>query len=235
MSSDKPFTKKNLDDNLKALAKEFRRLNGKVMPAEITLIGGASILINYGFREMTYDVDAIITATSVMKDAINSVGDELGLPSGWLNTDFTRTKSYTAKLHEISVYHKTYSGILTIRTVAAEYLIAMKLMSGRQYKNDLSDIVGILWEHEKSGDAISREAIEKAVSILYEDWAKIPKNSRVFIDAVFENGDFESLYLETKEAEIQSRDILVKFEEDFSNVVTNDNIDEILEQLRQRK
>ena len=30
------------------------------MPAEIILIGGASILINYGFREMTYDMDAII-------------------------------------------------------------------------------------------------------------------------------------------------------------------------------
>ena len=34
--------------------------NGSRMPAEIILIGGASILINYGFREMTYDMDAII-------------------------------------------------------------------------------------------------------------------------------------------------------------------------------
>ena len=33
------------------------------MSAEIILIGGASILINYGFREMTYDMDAIIKSS----------------------------------------------------------------------------------------------------------------------------------------------------------------------------
>ncbi|MGN0340876.1 MAG: hypothetical protein ACI4D0_10330 [Lachnospira sp.] len=55
MSVDKSFTKENLDSYLKELAKEFRKKNGTRMPAEIILIGGASILINYGFREMTYD------------------------------------------------------------------------------------------------------------------------------------------------------------------------------------
>jgi len=33
------------------LAKEFRKLCGKDMPCEIILIGGASILANYGFRD----------------------------------------------------------------------------------------------------------------------------------------------------------------------------------------
>ena len=88
-----PFTKENLDFYLKELAKEFRKLNGKAMKAELILIGGASVLANYGFRDMTYDVDAVIFATSAMKDAINRVGDRLALPSGWLNTDFVQTKS----------------------------------------------------------------------------------------------------------------------------------------------
>ena len=39
------------------------------MLAEIILIGGASILINYGFREMTYDMDAIIKSSGAMRDA----------------------------------------------------------------------------------------------------------------------------------------------------------------------
>ena len=64
-----PFTKDNLDEYLKELAKEFRKMNGTRIPAEIILIGGAAILINYGFREMTYDMDAIIQASSSMKDA----------------------------------------------------------------------------------------------------------------------------------------------------------------------
>ncbi len=60
---DQPFTKENLDQYLKELAKEFRKRNGKSVSAEIILIGGASVLINYGFREMTYDMDAIINVS----------------------------------------------------------------------------------------------------------------------------------------------------------------------------
>ena len=67
MLSDNSFTKDNLDKYLKELAKEYRKRNGKNIPAEIILIGGASVVINYGFREMTYDMDAIINAASSIK------------------------------------------------------------------------------------------------------------------------------------------------------------------------
>lgn len=55
----KHFTKDNLDMYLKELAKEFRKFNGKTMPAEIILVGGAAVLANYGFRNITTDIDAI--------------------------------------------------------------------------------------------------------------------------------------------------------------------------------
>ena len=108
MSADIAFTKENLDACLSRLAKEFRKLNGRKMPAEIILIGGAAVLANYGFRDMTYDIDAIIQASSAMTDAINMVGDEMGLPNGWLNSDFMRTKSYSPKLLQHSVYYKRF-------------------------------------------------------------------------------------------------------------------------------
>ena len=130
------FTKENLNTYLKELAKEYRKLNGKSMPADIVLIGGAAILANYGFREMTTDIDAVIGSASSMKEAINRVGDKYNLPSGWLNSDFMRTDSYSPRLIEHSQYYKQFSNVLTIRTVTAEYLIAMKLRSGRKYKND---------------------------------------------------------------------------------------------------
>ncbi|MDR1069091.1 MAG: hypothetical protein LBL36_07610, partial [Clostridiales Family XIII bacterium] len=195
MSSEMPFTKENLNTYLKELAKEFRKLNGTAMPAEIILVGGAAILASYGFREMTYDIDAVMMASSVMKEAINRVGDRLGLPNGWLNADFRNTRSYSDKLRGVSVYYKKFSNILEVRTVDAEYLIAMKLMSGRKYKNDLSDIAGILWEHRKSGNPITREAVEKAVVTLYGGWAHIPADSRKLLDALFKSGDYETLYL----------------------------------------
>ena len=73
MSSDHTavFTKENLNDYLKELAKEYRKINGKAMPAEIILVGGAAILAGYGFRDMTTDIDAVIYESYSMKDAIN--------------------------------------------------------------------------------------------------------------------------------------------------------------------
>ena len=235
MSSDTPFTKENLDAYLKELGKEFRKLNGTKTPAEIVLIGGAAILANYAFREMTYDIDAIILASSAMKDAVNRVGDRLGLPVGWLNMDFKNTSSYTTKLLEVSVYYKTFSNVITVRTVAAEYLIAMKLISGRQYKNDLSDIVGILWEHQKSGDPISREAIDRAIAVLYGEDAKIPAVSRKTLDDTFAKGDFEKIYKEARQVEIESKKAILDFDKAYPGELKGENIDAIIERARQKK
>ena len=93
--SDKPFTKDDLNLYLKELAKEFRKRQGKTMPVEIVLIGGASVIINYGFREMTYDIDAITSAAASMKDSVNYVGDKYNLPNGWIYSDFMSTPSYS--------------------------------------------------------------------------------------------------------------------------------------------
>ena len=46
MSSDFIFTKENLDICLREQGNELRKLNGTAMKAELTLIGGASILVN---------------------------------------------------------------------------------------------------------------------------------------------------------------------------------------------
>lgn len=235
MSIDTPFTKASLNEYLKELAKEFRKLNGTKMPAEITLIGGAAILAGYGFREMTYDIDAVIVASSAMKEAINRVGGRLNLPNGWLNMDFKNTKSYSDKLLEVSVYYKTFSNILTVRTVAAEYLIAMKLMSGRQYKNDLSDIAGIMWEHQRNGNPISREAIDKAISVLYGDNAKLPTISKRTIDDAFADGDYEGAYNKIRESEKQSKDALTDFDKAYLGQLKGENIDAILEQAKQKR
>ena len=149
--STETFNKENLDNILKELGKEYKKLGGKNMPAEIILIGGAAVIENYGFRDMTTDIDAVISASSMMRDAANNVGERLSLPVGWLNDDFKKTDSYSTKLSEVSVYYKSFYGALDVRTVTAEYLIAMKLKAGRKYKNDLSDVVGILAEHKKNG------------------------------------------------------------------------------------
>lgn len=235
MFVDKPFTKENLDMYLKELAKEFRKNNGNKMPAEIILIGGASILINYGFREMTYDMDAIINSSSAMKDAINIVGGRLGLPLGWINTDFMNTNSYTPRLVGVSKYYKTFSNILQIRTVSAEYLVAMKLMAGRQYKNDLSDIVGIIIEQEERGDILTLERIKKAIIDLYDEYELIPYNSRSFIEAIYKQSNLKDFYRQCREMELDNKDVLVEFQDDYPGELTEDNLENILNVAREKK
>lgn len=233
--SSNSFTKENLDTYLKELAKEFRRLNGKRVPAEIVLVGGAAILTNYGFRDMTTDIDAVIHAASSMKDAINHVGDKFDLPNGWLNADFMHTGSYSPKLDEFSVYYKSFYGVLSVRTIAAEYLIAMKLRSGRKYKNDLSDVIGILAEHEKKGMPITFEKINTAVENLYGGWDSFPEDSKPFIENALKNGDFENVYASVKNDEIESKDILVDFEKDYPKVAKESNINDILKTLKEKR
>lgn len=234
MSIDKPFTKKNLDDYLKELSKEFRKKNGTKVPAEIILVGGASILINYGFRETTYDLDAIIKASGAMKDAITVVGDKFDLPTGWINTDFVNTASYTPRLSEYSKYYRTFSNILQVRTISASYLIAMKLMAGRQYKNDLSDIIGVLIEHEKRDEIITLDDVKKAIVDLYDSYANIPEHSRRFIEAVYTKDDLNVYYEQCREFEKDNKDTLLDFQTDYPGVLNRDNVEDVLKAIKKK-
>ncbi|MCM1100786.1 MAG: DUF6036 family nucleotidyltransferase [Clostridium sp.] len=220
---------------LKELAKEFKRRNGTAVSAEIILIGGAAVLAGYGFREMTMDVDAVIHASSAMKEAAGRVGDKYNLPHGWLNSDFMRTDSYSPKLEQFSVYYKTFSNVLQVRTVSAEYLIAMKLRSGRKYKNDLSDIIGILAEHESRGNPISKDKIDMAVCSLYGNWEGFPEDSVSFINNAMEKGSYEAVYAAVREEEKNSKDMLVQFGEKYPNVTTQSNVNEILASLKAKR
>lgn len=235
MSTKTAFTKGNLDNCLRQLAKEFRRLNGTHLSAEIILIGGAAVLVNYGFRDMTYDIDAIIHASGSIKDAINHVGDEMGLPNGWLNSDFIRTKSYSPKLIQYSKHYKNFYDILEIRTISGEYLIAMKLMSCRQYKNDISDIIGILYEEQKQGKSLTINQIKKATQNLYGNWEQLPKNSRKLITEILQNNQLEYLYEEYRTNERIAREALINFDRKYPGVTNADNINSIIEGLKQRK
>ena len=236
MSSEKQaeFTKDNIDTYLKEIAKEYRKQIGKNMPAALILIGGASVLINYGFRDMTTDIDALIQAASVMKDVINRVGDRYELPAGWLNDDFKNTVSYSPALVQHSEYYRTFSNVMTVRTVSSEYLIAMKLRSGRQYKRDLSDVLGILAEHEKKDSAVTMEQIQKAVTNLYGDWNALPEASQNFIANVMQDGHFNELFAQTIGAEEETKELLIHFEHDYPGIAKESNADEIAGKLQKK-
>ena len=233
MSFKAEFTRDSLDMYLREVSKEYRKRAGKYMPAELILIGGASILINYGFRNMTTDIDALIYASSAMKEAINYVGDKYDLPNGWLNSDFKNTDSYSDSLSQFCTYYKTYSNVVTIRSVKAEYLIAMKLRSGRQYKNDLSDILGILSDHKRAGEPIRLDQVQKAVKDLYGSWEVLSASSRAFIENVLQNGQYEELYQEVLNDEKATKELLMNFEKKYPGETKDTNVDKIIRNLQE--
>jgi len=183
---------------------------------------------------MTNDVDAILLTSSEIKRAANQVGDKFNLGNGWLNSDFKNTDSYSNKLIEVSKHYRTFSNVLNVRTIADEYLVAMKLMSGRRYKYDLSDVVGILHEHNEKGNPISIEEITNAFNELYGEDAKMPESSSQLlkeIEATNNRGKLKELFLQTRKNEEKTKEMILKFQEEYPNTITKGNFTEVVENL----
>ena len=226
----KLMKKEDINLYLKELTKVIRKnKRNSDVTYELILIGGASILVNYEFRNSTSDVDCIDVNNILMNDAIIKVAEKYDLPTDWINTDFKITKSYSDKLINYSTYYKTFgNGTLEIRTIKDEYLIAMKLVSGRKYKNDISDIVGIISEIKKERD-ISLGEIEKAVIDLYGDMSKVDSFAYSLLKDCLNNRLVN--YEEIKNLEKQNKDNLLELDGDI-RFLNDDNINYILEKLK---
>lgn len=224
--------RENIDFYLNELSKELKKEFGRNANIEMIIVGGASVLINYGFRDSTSDIDAIIASNSSIKSAVNRIGDKYHLENGWINSDFRKTASYSPKLIEYSKYYKTFNHILTVRTVSQEYLVAMKLASLRTYKNDLSDIIGII--QSELGKDINFDKIENAVFNLYGGWEQLPDNANNFIQSVLSSSD-KNLYESQCREEKQNKEILSEFEMKYEGVLNEGNLKNILDAVKNKK
>lgn len=224
------LTRSTINHLLYLIAKDYKKQNKSNPDCEVILVGGASILLNYDFRSETTDIDSIIRASSTFKEIANKIGDEYHLPNGWINTDFIKTKSYSSKLIEHSRFYKKFYGCLSVRTVSAEYLVAMKLKSLRVYKHDLSDVIGIIKEQEEFQNPISFEAIDSAYRELYNE--SMSKEAVDFLTEVFASNSLSDLFYETIDEESENKRALIQAEEKYANDITEDNVDSFLEHFR---
>ncbi len=231
MSSE--FSKSNLDHFLYLIAKEYKKQNRKNPNAELILIGGSSIIINYGFRDLTTDVDSIINALPNMKDVIHKIADEQNLDRDWLNDNFKKTTSYSAKLNEHSKFYKRFYDCLDVRTISDEYLIAMKLRSGREYKHDISDIIGIIKEINERGDNLTIEHISTAYTELYND--PLPEKSAKLLNQIFSASDYADLYYSTVNEESENHELLINTQEKYKDQIDQTNVSSFLQGMKNKK
>ena len=110
----------------------------------------------------------------------------------------------------------------------------MKLCSGRQYKSDLSDVLGILAEHERNGNPISLEKIKNAASELYGDFEALPETSKNFIVNVIQDGNFSELYEQITVEENETKELLINFIQDYPGVTKDENVNVISENLQEK-
>ena len=233
MRSKGKITRENAFDIIKQFAKEYRKELGKV-PGEIIIVGGGSIMLNYKFRDATQDFDVILKTVSGVEDVIKKFADQNGLPRDWMNSDFVKTVSYSNVLSEVSKHYCTLNnGTLEIRTVSGVYLIAMKLRSHRDYRNDISDVIGVLMEEMESGNAISFDDIQNAYMRLYND--KLPDELMERMKQICDMSvdELKTYYEKQNASEREIGKRIITYIDEGANINTR-NVDDVIDRIKEK-
>ncbi len=153
----KNLTKAEIETALNRLS-EFAAAEG--VRLEMTLYGGALMLLAYDARRVTKDVDAIVHPSAVARRLASRVASEQGLDDEWLNDQVRLFLSEKEAKNELSLPNVSRAGLHVTRPTA-KYLLAMKVMAARKpmpgYAGDFSDIEILLRVTKiKSIDAVQR-------------------------------------------------------------------------------
>jgi hypothetical protein len=116
------------DDILRAFTALSEELERQDQHAKIIVVGGAALVLLFGARESTKDVDAYFVQpeASVMRGVSERVAARLDLPSDWLND---AAKGYLVGATVGAVLYE--SEHLDIRAATIPQLLAMKLAAWR--------------------------------------------------------------------------------------------------------
>jgi len=168
------FNNEKLTEYLSLLNDELR-LAG--VTGEICIVGGAAMILAFGSRESTRDIDALLMAPSQIRVAAAKVAEEHNLPANWLNDG---AKGFAS---ELPIEAKELLHYSNLRVIAppAQYILAMKCVAAR---------VG-LDEHDKEDTKFliqhlgfrNWEAVLEIVGKYY-DAKRIPAKTQYFIREV---------------------------------------------------
>jgi hypothetical protein len=126
----------------RALTRLGQILREREVTGEIAVFGGAAIVLGFGFREGTRDVDALVLeAHGQVMQAAQQVGEELRLPPNWLNEQATIYLSKRRDFRWFRTYPSEGQFGLRVLVASPQYLLAMKLLALRLYSEDVGDIV----------------------------------------------------------------------------------------------
>ena len=113
---------------------------------ELCIFGGTAMMLAYGSRESTKDVDVVARPSDVSLALARRVAEQLHLDESWLNDEVRRFVSMdgTVAPLEVQGLEEAARRRLKITRPSASYLLAMKCLAGRAalpgHPGDIADI-----------------------------------------------------------------------------------------------
>ena len=114
----------------------------------------------------------------------------------------------------------------------------MKMVAARSYRNDISDIIGILLYAQKAGNRITMEQIDHALSVLYDNPEGIVREELFRQVERYTNMDCSDLYTaywEMKDKEKRTKEDIVEISEKYPDVVAEKSVESIIEEIRKKR
>lgn len=168
--------KSNIEQFISSFISEVTNKYGSTLELKMLIVGGSAIAIKHGFRS-TVDIDTDIKCNHSVKGSIKRTAERLGIPSDFINEDFTASDSYSRKLWDNAILLRRYNANISIYVVNDIDQLCTKIVSARVKDNvdirKLSEIVC------RQGYTFSD--IENRLSELYGGNVEIKK---VYINAV---------------------------------------------------
>jgi len=163
----KLITRENLAYIFKDLSDAYVECGGQ-KPIIFVIVGGAAIVINFEYRKLTRDIDAMYESNEFLEKAITQVSRKYDLPDDWINDEFMYSKSYSDNLLKYSVETDLGTEFIKVNTLAGPYLIAMKIKSSRP-NEDWADVIEMTYEMRLNKESINYNMIMDAFHNLYGD------------------------------------------------------------------
>lgn len=105
------------------------KLNAQGLSADITIYGGAALMLRYGFRESTHDVDVVMDRWDepALKMIASEVAAERHLNTHWFNDDVQHMTGEREQTDLYMVYPSTSKPALRVHTPKPEYMLALQV------------------------------------------------------------------------------------------------------------
>lgn len=173
--------------NEEKLNKIFTQLGESCLRgSEITLCGGAAMVLNYNSRLSTRDVDCL-RVDNIIRTKADELAATFDLENDWLNDNVCVTSSYSNELVKLRELYNTY-GNLTVYTVKGLPLLCMKLVSWRANSSDFNDceyMTTALREHHTIQD------VYDMVTLLYGNTSLLSVEAQKFLSYQFGQDEYQ--------------------------------------------